>query len=184
MPPKVIRKQTPLYGLGVFAAEDLPAGTFIAQFDGPYAEAASASELPISADGFDGRHAIQVGERLWRDGPEDGIARLLSHSCEPNCGIVGVDKLYTMRHVHARDELTWDYAMTEWSDARIECLCGSPHCRGVIGSYGYLTPEQWTEFAFKHRGFISQWIVQKDERLRKLMADMFGFRDLAAGSKP
>ena len=159
MATKVERHETHTYGLGVFAREDIMAGTLIAEFDGEFANALSASTLPTSDTGFDGRHAIQCGRYLWRDGKIDGIARYLAHSCNPNCGIVGYFKIVTMRNIRSGDELTWDYAMTEASNARIECLCGAPNCRGIIGSYLYLTPEQWIDFVVRCRGYISHWLL-------------------------
>ncbi len=160
--PRVERRETHTYGLGVFAREDILAGTLIDEFNGDeFVSAPSASLLPTSDTGFDGRHAIQCGKTLWRDGKIDGIARYLAHSCNPNCGIVGFFKLVTMRNIKAGEELTWDYAMTEASDARINCLCGASDCRGIIGSYLYLTPEQWVDFVVRCRGYISHWLLDE-----------------------
>jgi len=157
----VERRETHTYGLGVFALEDILAGTLIAEFDGNFASAEKASLLPTSNTGFDGRHAIQCGPNLWRDGKVDSIARYLAHSCNPNCGIVGYFKIVTMRNIKAGEELTWDYAMTEASDARIECLCGAPNCRGIIGSFLYLEHDQLIDFVIRCRGYISHWLLDR-----------------------
>ena len=66
-----------------------------------------------------------------------------------------------MRNIKAGEELTWDYAMTEASDARIECLCGAPNCRGIIGSFLYLEHDQLIDFVIRCRGYISHWLLDR-----------------------
>jgi hypothetical protein len=159
---KVRRSETNVYGFGVFAAEDIPAGTVIAEFDGGFADADNALSLPISRQGFDGRHAVQCAERVWRDGNVDGIARYIAHSCSPNCGIKGYFKIVTKRDIPVGEELTWDYAMTEDSELPdMKCLCRKINCRGKIKSFSGMTPTERAEFIHLNRGFISTWLVKK-----------------------
>ncbi|PIR41711.1 MAG: hypothetical protein COV30_02315 [Candidatus Yanofskybacteria bacterium CG10_big_fil_rev_8_21_14_0_10_37_15] len=162
--PKLKRIETHLYGLGVFADEDILAGTLIDSFNGSFAPSLSASQLPTSTTGFDGRHAIQCARYIWRDGKKNGFARYLAHSCEPNCGIVGRFNIISMRNIKKGEELTWDYAMTEVSDAQMKCLCGSSNCRGLIGSLEYLNESQFRDFVIRNRGFISKWILEENQR--------------------
>lgn len=148
---KVEVRRTRGRGRGVFARRAIRRGELIAVFDGP----------PLDDD-FDGwnddllHHAIQVGPKLWRD--SRGLARLINHSCDPNCGIKRLNRIVAMRPIAPGEEITWDYEMTEKSDwFRMKCRCGSPLCRGRIGHYRNMP----RHVRRKYRGFISGWIVGK-----------------------
>jgi uncharacterized protein len=145
---KVTVKRTK-YGRGVFATGTIRRGEIVAEFDGP-----------IFDDDFDGwnedlrNHAIQIGKALWRD--SNGVARLINHSCEPNCGIKKLTKIVAMRTIHPGEEITWDYEMTEKSDWwRMRCRCGAPTCRKRIGNYKNLPKEKRR----KYEGYISEWLL-------------------------
>ncbi len=68
-------------------------------------------------------------------------ARLINHSCEPNCEAVIVQGhifIDAMRDIAAGEELSYDYAYerdadtAEEDEQRYVCRCGSPGCRGTI----------------------------------------------------
>ena len=119
------------FGKCVLTIAEIPKGAIVAVFDGKIYEARKCTDLPKDiAD-----HAIQIGEHTYQD--SKGIARFINHSCTPNCGVHGLNKIVTMRDIHPGEELTWDYAMTEDSDWRVKCECGSHECRGII-SYKFL----------------------------------------------
>lgn len=118
-------------GMGVFAVAPIAAGETVAWYDGPllpddwYGWDTEEAELWLS-------HAIQVGPETWV--ACSGNAKLLNHSCEPNCGIKNFTRICAMRDIAAGEELTWDYEMTERSDWwEIACLCGTPSCRKYVG---------------------------------------------------
>jgi SET domain-containing protein len=158
---KFERRETHKYGLGVFALVDIKMGELISSFDGEYYVANSAMSLPNYPPLFAGRHAIQWGMYSWRDGKIDGIARYISHSCDPNCGIRGSFDIVAIRNIGAGEELHWDYAMSENSNFRMDCLCGSPGCRKIVGAFSILFPEQREDFVIHNRGFISNWLVRE-----------------------
>jgi len=64
----------------------------------------------------------------------------MSHSCTPNCQAVVMAcdgrltiAVYTLRHVAAGEELTFDYASVTESEKEFRsatCLCGTRLCRG------------------------------------------------------
>jgi hypothetical protein len=74
------------------------------------------------------------------------FASRMSHSCTPNCQAVVMAcggrltiALYTLRHVHEGEELTFDYSSVTESEKEFRdaiCLCGTHMCRG---SYLYFT---------------------------------------------
>ena len=149
--PKAIVKRTRLYGRGVFAKAPIKKGEEIAAFDGPFFD-----------DDFDEwtkdllNHSIQCGKALWRD--SKGIARLINHSCDPNCGIRGKFKVVAMRDIEKGEHLTWDYEMTERSTWwKMRCRCGSPLCRKRIGDYKNMPREARA----RYKGYISSWLLPK-----------------------
>jgi hypothetical protein len=73
---------------------------------------------------------------------QGAFASRMSHSCTPNCQAVVMScggrltiAVYTLRHVHAGEELTFDYASVTESEKEFRtaiCLCGTRHCRGTF----------------------------------------------------
>lgn len=111
-----------------------------------------ASDLPNDLPLKTRDHVIQFEKHKWRD--SNSIARCLSHSCEPNCGIQDLFKIVAMRDIKKDEELCWDYEMSENSDWQMECLCGSKNCRKLIGVYKYM-PQNIRE---KYGDYISGWL--------------------------
>ena len=146
---KVKARRTRKYGQAVFATADIARGEVIAKFDGR-----------IYDDRFDDwtedllNHTIQIGPAKWRD--SKGLARLINHSCAPNCGYRGLNTIVAMRPIAKGEEITTDYEMTEkswwW---RMKCRCGEKECRKVIGSYARM-PRRVRK---RYEGYISSWLV-------------------------
>ncbi len=147
---KVIIKKTPRHGRGVFAARKIKKDEVIAAFDGAIYD---AGHEDWSDDLYN--HAIQYGEQQWRD--SKGIARLVNHSCDPNCGIRDLFKVVAMRDIAPGEEVTWDYGMTENYTWRMKCTCGSSLCRKTIGAYRTMPPA----IRRKYKGYISGWLLEK-----------------------
>lgn len=139
---------------GVYTKEKISQNEVIATFKGPTFQADKISELPTT---YLQDHVVQVGERDYLSN-ESGIAHLLNHSCDPNCGIIDGIKIVAMREIEPGESLTWDYESTEDSDWEMtKCECGSDNCRGKIRAFRYMPVEQRQ----KLKGFISPWILEK-----------------------
>lgn len=149
-------KETQKYGKAVFARDKIFKGEVIGAFHGEIYEAPRAMLLPDEPPLHAGRHAVQFEKYKWQDGKVDGIARCIAHSCEPNCGIKNLFEVTAMRDIEVGEEITWDYAMTEDSDFRMECKCDAPSCRGVVGAYSMLS----SEIRKKYNGYISEWLTK------------------------
>ena len=150
--PDVEIAQTLAFGKGLRALKAIPRGTVIADWNGGQVyKAEKCTDLPKDiAD-----HAIQFGEHCWID--TKGIGRYANHSCEPNCGIKGKFQLVAMRDIAKGEWLTFDYEMTEDSDFRVNCQCGTKSCRKTIGAFRNL-PNNARK---KYKGFVSEWLVRK-----------------------
>jgi hypothetical protein len=83
---------------------------------------------------------------LFVDAASKGaFASRMSHSCTPNCQAVVMAcggrltiAVYTLRHVHEGEELTFDYASVTESEKEFReaiCLCGTAACRGSFLTY-------------------------------------------------
>lgn len=154
--PKVIMRWISKFGRVLFAQENIKKnikkGEVIAVFDGEIYKAKKASDIPNDPPIYAQDHAIQFAEDRYRD--SRGIARFASHSCEPNCGIKDKFKIVAMRNIKKREEISFDYDMSEDSDWRMRCKCGNKNCRKIIGSYSAL-PSKIKE---KYKGYISTYL--------------------------
>ncbi len=146
---KVEVLKTKTQGRGVFAKETIKKGETIAVFDG---RVYSWRSTLWNEDLYN--HCIQFEKKKWRDSL--GIARLINHSCEPNCGIKNFFEVTAMRDIKPGEEIKWDYEMTEdhpwW---RMKCTCGTKSCRKLIGAYSNM-PE---EVRKRYKGYISEWLL-------------------------
>lgn len=146
--PSLIVFDTKIFGKAVFTKKFIPAGEKISEFDGPIYD----NDFEDWTEDLQ-NHCIQIGPETWRD--SKGYARYINHSCDPNCGIRGLTEIIAMRDIHAGEEITWDYEMTEKSDWwKMKCQCGSPYCRKKIGNYDHMP-----NFIRNRYGkFISEWL--------------------------
>ena len=119
-------------GFGVFARDPLPRGTITW----------TADELDqhFTRDQIERLHPIcrQAVERFAYIDPA-GIfvlcwdhGRYVNHSCDPNCLSAGFQFEFAIRDIPAGEQLTDDYGLMNLQ-IPLECRCGSPKCRRVIG---------------------------------------------------
>jgi SET domain-containing protein len=155
MPRKLIRRNSPIHGRGVFAARDLPAGHRLIRYRGKLCTPQQI-ESGDAGDSESGHTFLFTLNEHWViDGAIQGnVARWINHSCDPNCepileetddGVPAHDKIFieTIRPIRAGEEITYDYGITldERHTERMkriwECRCGSPQCKGTM-----LTPKK------------------------------------------
>jgi len=142
-------------GLGVFAGRDFRKGEVVVH--------ATGKVIPFQTE-----YSIQID---WdRHLNVDSPVRQMNHSCDPNLGVKtnvnGFPRFVALRDIKQEEELTWDYAMTEYthykrdnpeSEFDLSCHCGAPNCRGKLGYYSEL-PE---EIKQKYAGFVSDYLLTK-----------------------
>lgn len=95
-------------------------------------------------------HACQIGP--GRFVLFDEVSQMLNHSCTPNCGIreneTGAHDFVAMRDIAAGEEVTFDYAMQNYTIQHFpnSCICGSSDCRGSISGWKDLPQEKKEEY--------------------------------------
>ena len=142
-------------GSGIFTKTVIPAGVPIAEFRG---EIFHTSKLPEDSAVF-----LQIGPEsfLGAIGTVNG-ADFINHSCDPNCTIHAVGNraiLYSLYVIPENSELTFDYSTTSTDTHdtwKMNCLCGSYKCRGVISGFQYLDPNLQEDY--KKRGMVPIYI--------------------------
>lgn len=137
--------ETPPLGIGVITARPIARGSVIvADEDGTLRERA-LSLAEALAQGWDrARDLFQIGPDLFLP-PRGCFDDLFNHSCEPSGGWQITERgarFVAIRDLLAGDEVTYDYACHLVSpDERMECACGTPGCRGVVGPFWTLPPD-------------------------------------------
>jgi SET domain-containing protein len=140
MKPMFEVRTSTIHGRGVFARRPIAAGSRIIEY---------AGELISEREG-DARYDDRAMERhhTFLMALADGRcidaavggndARLINHSCEPNCEAVEVDGrvwIEAIRPIAGGEELSYDYAYDRDDgddESFYRCRCGAPACRGTI----------------------------------------------------
>jgi SET domain-containing protein len=145
-------------GRGVFAGERIAGGTLIARFTGPFLRYEQTSAAT---------YALQIGPDLYI-GESGSVDDLFNHSCDPNAGVMisGTSaELRAIRDIGPGEEIAFDYSTTlDEGDFTMDCRCGSPSCRGVIGDGRDLPPDVWERY--RGLGILPAYVVES--RLKKV----------------
>jgi SET domain-containing protein len=141
-------RDSAIHGRGVFATAKIPAGTRIIEYVGEVITKREAEkrgqallEQAVNTGGaavyifiLNGRYDLD-GNFPWND------ARLINHSCHPNCETEIDDELriwvVAMRDIDAGEELFFDYNFDLESYEDHPCRCGQPECVGYIVGQEY-----------------------------------------------
>jgi SET domain-containing protein len=139
-----------IHGQGVYAVEDIPAGTKIIEYVGElidkeeserrawkqHAHAEKTGDAAVYIFTLDKRWDID-GSVPWN------TARLINHSCDPNCEAWIEGRrifIYALRAIAKGEELGFDYGFDIDCYEDHPCRCGSDQCIGYI-----VSRDQWDE---------------------------------------
>jgi uncharacterized protein len=138
----VRRGQSKIHGGGLYANQDILAGTRVLEYVGERitkaeSERREAKRLAARADGEDGCvYVFELNARRDIDGDVKwNTARLINHSCDGNCepqSIRGRIWIVASRDIEKGEELGYDYGFDLKDWRKHPCLCGSPKCVGYI----------------------------------------------------
>jgi SET domain-containing protein len=141
--PLIEVRDSPLHGLGVFAARRIRKGTRIIEYLGERVSHAEADRR-YEDKGANDAHTFLfiVDSRTVIDAGVGGNeARFINHACEPNCESVIENRRVFIDALHALEpgeELTYDYQIKREPDdppdvdSIFACRCGSARCRGSM----------------------------------------------------
>lgn len=135
---KVQIGRSSISGRGVFAVRTISRGERVIQMTGKRVRGTEFVRL------------YREGKVRWDDPLEigkdrylilDGVPLRINHSCNPSCGIRGVNTLYALRNLKKGDEITFDYSTVVGrneegeEDWLMRCRCGAKTCRKRIGNW-------------------------------------------------
>ena len=135
-------------GSGLFATRDISKDEIIAEFNGPLVKIEKMEGIPKEV--WDHLFNVSVDEYIIARDP----AARTNHSCDPNAGIVRNVFLVAMRNIAKNEEVTFDYSIITVDNWKLECKCGSPSCRKIIGNYRDLP----NELKRKYDKYTPDWI--------------------------
>jgi len=157
--PKTEVRASLIHGRGLFARQAIVKGEIVAMKGGYI----FGREVLLSLSAL-GPAEIQIGDDLYI-GPttlEERESSMIfsNHSCDPNLGVQGQIVFVAMRDIEAEEELTHDWAMTDFDDYRMACNCGAACCRKTI------TGQDWKskELQAKYRGYFSWYLERRISR--------------------
>jgi hypothetical protein len=107
---------------------------------------------------------IQIADNLFiapvSEQERESSMLYLNHSCDHDLGIRGEIRFVAMHDIHAGEELTHQWAMTDDDDYRVECRCGSPNCRTLV------TGKDWrcSDLQKRYSGYFSAYLARKTGR--------------------
>ena len=129
-------KNSKIDNKGLYANRDIKDRTRIIEYKGKILTKKQVEENPK----FDNEKAIylfNINKKYDLDGDyKYNIARLINHSCDPNCEVFGTGLkvwVYAIRDIKKGEELTYDYGFGYDEDYKdFPCKCKSKNCVGYI----------------------------------------------------
>lgn len=137
-------KNSKIHNSGVFAKKFIPKGVRVIEYTGEKISKEEAikrenqsKELARKNPSLGAVYIFELDETHDIDGnTPDNIARLINHSCNPNCEVEIEDGkiwYYSLRDIEQGEELSIDYGYDLDDDYREHiCRCGHHSCVGYI----------------------------------------------------
>ena len=147
-------KKSNLDNRGLRAAINIKKGSKIIEYKG---KIISVKETEVNPK-FDNDKAIylfNLNKKYDLDGDfKYNTARLINHSCDPNCEVDGVGLklwIYSIKDIKKGEELTYDYGFAfDQHFKNYPCRCGTRKC------VGYIVREE------------SRWRIKKSKKIKTI----------------
>ncbi len=129
-------KNSKIDNKGLYASQSIKNRTKIVEYKGKIITKKQVEDNPK----FDNGKAIylfDLNKKYDLDGDfKFNIARLINHSCDPNCEVYGSGLkvwVYAIKDIKKGEELTYDYGFSFDENFKdFPCRCGSKKCVGYI----------------------------------------------------
>jgi len=156
--PKTEVRDSKIHGRGLFAAADIAKDEIVAVKGGYVVDRKILREKitprlgPVEIQIDDDLFIAPVTEQ------ERELSMLYSnHSCDANLGMRGEITFVAMRDIHAGEELTHDWAMTDDDDYSVQCNCGAPDYRKILTGKHWQRPD----LQKRYPGYFSAYLARK-----------------------
>ena len=165
---RVVFRDSTISGRGLFATEDISAGTTVLRLGGRLVDSIELDAM-IAATYIDPHlpyvDTITVFEDEHLVMPPGTPAHFGNHSCDPTIWHVDPYELATRRDLRVGDELTLDYATSSGADGfTMACTCGSAICRGRVTSEDWRLPDLRGRYA-------GHWTPALQQRIDRALLD-------------
>ena len=126
-------RRSRIHGKGLFARRDIAAGSRLIQYQGWKVSKDQSAELCLKRNAY----IFTLNEVSDLDGKVSwNPARLINHSCEPNCDAEVDDRdriwIVSRRSIQRSEELTYNYGYDLQDFRNYPCRCGSATCPGYM----------------------------------------------------
>lgn len=159
---RLVVRESPIAGRGLFFTEDLAAGTVVMRLGGRLVSSAELDSLmaaTIADPAAPYVDTITVVEDAHLVLPPMTLVHFGNHSCDPTLWHVGPYELATRREVRRGEEATIDYGTQSGAGGlMMACRCGSTECRGEITSDDWRRPD----LQDRYRG---HWVPALQQRI-------------------
>jgi SET domain-containing protein len=126
---RLVILQSPIHGLGCFAAVRLLKGSRITEYIG---EKITRKEAIRRMNRPEGKRISELAANLYIDASVDGNeTRYINHSCAPNADALVAGRsmfIFALRDIAIGEEITVDYLNSFEQDHSL-CQCLTPSCR-------------------------------------------------------
>jgi hypothetical protein len=143
-------RQSTIHGLGGFAKSAVPARSRIIEYVGERIDKRQSTEHCSRNN----QCLFYLDERWDLNGNVDrNPARLLNHSCQPNCDAERIDDriwIVARRDIAAGEEITFNYGYDLESYREHPCRCGAVNC------VGFIVAEEWFDLIRSQRHSIRE----------------------------
>lgn len=164
---------SPVHGRGMVASVDIPDEASIIEYVGEMVDKDESNrrgeELAALAKETGGAavYLFVVNDEFDRDGNvEYNTARLINHSCDPNCEAQIDDDeriwIVAIKDIPKGKELTFNYGFDLDDYKEHPCRCGAENCVGYICGEDY-----WDELKKKLKKKAAKKKKKKDKKKRK-----------------
>lgn len=152
---KVIVRESPIQGKGVYATVDIKNGEVILDIDDSHV-VNDPTTLTYEQNEYDCDY-LADGTVILMQEPE----KYINHSCDPSTyvkTINGVRKVLAMHDIKTGDEITYDYSINGDNEGTFDCKCGSKNCRKVYNGNFFKLP---MELQLKYLPYLDDWFIKE-----------------------